>query len=344
MIEKLKPESRADYDEFLQGNAQANYCLDPAWLEVFKECYGKEAFVLLWRDAATGKVTGAAPGCYLQSPLFGRHLVGMPYLDYGGPVASDPAVQGALIEAMKSHAAEKNSQLELRCLDPLGYLNAPPNIKVAMMLALPSEGSDAYWKKLDAKVRNQVRKAEKSAVTITWGREDKLDEFYRVFCINMRDLGSPVHSKALFASVLKHFPRAQIGNAHREGRCIGGLFRILWKDTLVIPWASTLKEERVHSANNALYWESIRFAFEEKCRRVDFGRSSKEEGTYRFKKQWLAEESPLYWYQFDAQGALRGEVRHAASGKLGLMKNVWSRLPLPIANFAGPRLRGGISA
>src|SRR2546423_11556021 len=37
--------------------------------------------------------------------------------------------------------------------------------------------ADAYWKSLDAKVRNQVRKAEKSGVTVLWGREERLDEF-----------------------------------------------------------------------------------------------------------------------------------------------------------------------
>jgi hypothetical protein len=208
----------------------------------------------------------------------------------------------------------------------------------------PGDGADAYWKSLDAKVRNQVRKAEKSGVTVRWGREDRLDEFYEVFCVNMRDLGSPTHAKAFFEAVLRHFPGASIGTAHREGKCIGGLFRILWKDELVIPWASTLKEERVHCPNNALYWEAIRYAFDQGCARVDFGRSSKGEGTYRFKQQWLARESNLYRYQFDDKGHFLEQAWHVSQGKLGWTRNVWAKLPLKLANTLGPMLRGSISA
>jgi serine/alanine adding enzyme len=212
-----------------------------------------------------------------------------------------------------------------------------------MMLATGSGDADAYWKSLDAKVRNQVRKAEKSEVKVVWGKAEKLDEFYSVFAVNMRDLGSPVHARALFANVLLRFPGAEIGIAYRAGRCIGGLVRILWKRTLAIPWASTLKEERTYSPNNALYWESIRFAFQSGCERVDFGRSSKGEGTYKFKRQWEAEEGPLYWYPFDAQGRPK-PVEHLASGKLKMAADIWSRFPLPLANRLGPLIRGKLPA
>jgi len=340
----LQERTKASYEAFLDGCAKANYCHDPAWPAVFREAYGKKGFILLWRDPANGNIGGAAPACEVSSLLFGRNLVCMPFLDYGGIAAPDPEVESQLRKALLAEASARRADLEIRCFEPLAGLDQTPNVKVAMMLSLGAEGTDAYWKSLDAKVRNQVRKAEKSSVTVRWGRDEYLDDFYRVFCVNMRDLGSPTHSKAFFKSVLKHFPGAEVGAAYREGRCIGGLFRILWRGTLVIPWASTLKEERVHCPNNALYWESIRHAFERGCRSVDFGRSSRDEGTYRFKKQWLAAESPLHWYQFDVSGAARKEVRHAASGKLGLMKNVWAKLPLAVANVAGPILRGKISA
>jgi FemAB-related protein (PEP-CTERM system-associated) len=344
VIEKFQERSSTSYASFLDGCPKANYCHDPAWLTVFREAYGKEGFILLWRDPADGSIQGSAPACSLNSLLFGRSLVCLPFLDYGGIAARDPKVEERLREALLVEASARRSTLEIRCLEPLAGLDQAPNVKVAMTLPLGEAGADAYWKSLDAKVRNQVRKAEKSAVTVKWGREAYLDDFYRVFCVNMRDLGSPTHSKAFFKSVLEHFPGAEVGAAYREGRCIGGLFRILWRGTLAIPWASTLKEERVHCPNNALYWESIRHAFEQGCRLVDFGRSSRDEGTYRFKKQWLAAESPLHWYQFDVKGEALKEVRHASAGKLGMMKSVWARLPLGVANFAGPMLRGNISA
>jgi hypothetical protein len=403
--------------EFLKRSSKANYCHDPAWLDVIAEAYGKEAFAFVRTDPVTGRMRGYAPACHLASAAFGRELVALPYLDYGGILAEDDESEDLLRDKLLSEAVRGKAQLEIRSRYPLVGLPVPQDGKVCMILPLreetaepdwtpvegeplgaeqpwlsesddwsdwsdwdgsipvdaatypvkkarnghgdnniagkpapvrpdpaPGEGADAYWKSLDAKVRNQVRKAEKSGVTVRWGREERLDEFYEVFCVNMRDLGSPTHAKAFFAAVLKHFPGASIGTAHREGKCIGGLFRILWKDELVIPWASTLKEERIFCPNNALYWEAIQYAFERDCARVDFGRSTRDEGTYRFKQQWQARESNLYRYQFDDKGHFLERNWHVSQGKLGWTRNVWAKLPLKLANALGPMLRGSISA
>jgi hypothetical protein len=365
MIRLYDPGLEQACREFLESCPQANYCHDPAWAEVIREAYGKEAMVFVRTDPATGGVKGLAPACFLASAAFGKQLVCLPYLDYGGILARDAETEDLLRDKLVVEAQARHAELEIRSREPLCGLPAPQDEKVSMILSLDGEGmlseggdwigvpldgplapldADAYWKGLDAKVRNQVRKAEKSGVTVVWGREERLDDFYDVFCVNMRDLGSPTHAREFFQAVLRHFPGAEIGTAHREGKCIGGLFRILWKDELAIPWASTLKDERVHCPNNALYWESIRFAFEQGCRRVDFGRSTRDEGTYRFKKQWQVRELPLYRYQFDEKGHFREQSWHVAKGKLGWTRNVWAKLPLKLANSLGPMLRGSISA
>lgn len=392
MIRLYDPGLREACREFLDHCPKADYGHDPAWADVIKEAYGKDAFVFVRTDPVDGRVRGIAPGCHLDSAAFGRHLVCLPYLDYGGILADDPETEDLLRDKLLAEARIHREELEIRSRRPLCGLPAPRDEKVTMILPLraeedadegedwkpvadepwmegvpdwaadayPSESQpvrpvkaaaerpagdvETYWKGLDAKVRNQVRKAEKSGVTVKWGREERLNDFYEVFCVNMRDLGSPTHAKAFFEAVLRHFPGASIGTAHREGRCIGGLFRILWKDELVIPWASTLKEERTHCPNNALYWEAIKFAFEKECKLVDFGRSTREEGTWRFKKQWQAREGSLYRYQFDDKGHFREQSWHVTQGKLGWTRNVWAKLPLSVANSLGPMLRGSISA
>jgi hypothetical protein len=368
MIRHFEPGLEEACAAFLEQSPHADYCHDPAWIRVIRDAYDKEAHLLVRTDADTGAVLGMAPYGYLSSAAFGRNLVCLPYLDYGGMLAPDSETQDLIRDKLLAEALARRAKLEIRSRTPLCGLPAPQDEKVSMILEImegeigSAEGdwrgipegaahgpggaaaADAYWKTLDAKVRNQVRKAEKAGVTVKWGREDRLDEFYEVFCVNMRDLGSPTHARRFFEAVLRHFPGAGIGTAHRDGKCIGGLFRILWKDELAIPWASTLKEERIHCPNNALYWESIRFAFVQGCRRVDFGRSTRGEGTYKFKKQWLARELPLYRYQFDEKGRFLEQAWHISQGKLGWTRNLWARLPLMLANSLGPMLRGSISA
>src|SRR5207302_1810373 len=77
--------------------------------------------------------------------------------------------------------------------------------KVHMRLNLPGD-TCGLWKDLDAKVRNQVRKGEKNGLTVSWGGSESLGDFYTVFSRNMRDLGTPVYGRRLFAAILEQFP------------------------------------------------------------------------------------------------------------------------------------------
>ena len=87
-----------------------------------------------------------------------------------------------------------------------------------------------------------------------------------------------------------------------------------------------------------LYWETIRTACLEGFRRFDFGRSSRGSGTYRFKRQWGAVESPLFWYTIPIHGRVRpvspDEGRIAA-----YLTSAWRHLPLTVTRGVGPRIR-----
>ncbi len=287
---------------------------------------------------------GVAPYIRLGNSWSKGGLTSLPFLDYGGVAADTAESETVLLEALRAEARRFRLPLEIRCRQPLLTMPPPANEKVAMFLPLNGHDEKSYWAALDAKVRNQVRKAEKSGVTLKAGKEELLDDFYRVFCVNMRDLGSPVHGRQLFAAVLAHFPKAEIVNAYLDGKCIGGLVALYWKDEAIIPWASTLLAYRTYCPNNALYWDVLRRALNARLARVDFGRSTRVAGTYRFKKQWLAEEAPLCWYPFDASGKPRSEVAHLSTGGLSWAAAVWSRLPLALANGLGPRLRRRLAA
>jgi serine/alanine adding enzyme len=354
-IKPLDAAEEEEYQEYVLSSPGGNYCHDIAWKRVFQETYGKEPAYWICRE--NGRITGAAPAFWLESLLFGRSLVSMPYLDYGGILHDTPEAGAELVETLKLAAASRRAALEIRQERPLAD-PAPPNHKVKMVLDLRGRREETYWKELDAKVRNQVRKAEKSGIAVRAGGEELLPEFYRVFCVNMRDLGSPVHPADLFRNVLRHLPGAEIVLADHGGYVVGGLVRIHWKDAMIIPWASTLRKYRALCPNNAIYWETLREAFHRGCASVDFGRSTKEAGTYKFKLQWLAKEEPLPWYAFSADALThraaggRGQEMPASvpapaeEGKLGVMglaAELWRKLPARYANWLGPRIRGAFS-
>ena len=77
----------------------------------------------------------------------------------------------------------------------------------------------------------------------------------------------------------------------------------------------------------------------------DFGRSTYQEGTYRFKKQWGAEPQLLAWQKFTPQGQIIMQAQgEGSSGKLReLIENTWRKLPLGLTIKVGATVRPYIS-
>ena len=59
------------------------------------------------------EVRGLLPLVFLKSPLFGRFLVGLPYLNYGGVISTDDETARLLID----RAVELAEQLDVRHLE-----------------------------------------------------------------------------------------------------------------------------------------------------------------------------------------------------------------------------------
>ena len=159
----------------------------------------------------------------------------------------------------------------------------------------------------------------------------------------MRDLGSPVHSRGFFDAIFGEFPEsAKLMLVRKEKHVIGGAVCLIFKDTMIVPWASSLREFFALCPNNLLYWEMIRWGCENGYRRFDFGRSSPDSGTYRFKKQWGAKDEPLHW-QCVSRQLSNGTSAQADSHKYRWVTKTWSRLPLSFTKLVGPLVRGQIS-
>jgi serine/alanine adding enzyme len=164
-----------------------------------------------------------------------------------------------------------------------------------MFLALAAD-IDSQWRAFNAKLRNQIRKAEKSGLQFVIGRLELLDRFYEVFAHNMGDLGTPVYGKSFFRNILEAFPdTATIFAVYHETKMIAAGIGSWFRNMLEIPWASSISDYKMLCPNNMLYWEAIRFAICNGFKRFDFGRSTPNEGIYNFKKQWGAQPLQLYW-------------------------------------------------
>ncbi|MCP3893946.1 MAG: GNAT family N-acetyltransferase, partial [Bacteroides sp.] len=105
-----------------------------------------------------------------------------------------------------------------------------------------------------------------------------------------------------------------------------------------IPWASTLKEYNRLNPNMLLYWNFLQFAADSGNTRFDFGRSTPDEGTYRFKAQWGALPQQLIWHNILLKKQ-RPPQNHSEKSYRKSVEQIWKRIPLSLANFVGPIVR-----
>ena len=328
---------RSDWDHFVDSCDAAEAYHPYEWRKVFERVFGHRCFYLLSRDDA-GNVNGVLPLVQLNSRIFGNFFVSIPCFNYCGTLTSSEAVRSELISAAWKLARESGaSHVELR---HRGRINAElpyRDDKVAMQLALP-ESSDELWQQFSSKLRAQIRRPTKDGATSEEGGVELLDDFYAVFSRNMRDLGTPVFPKDLFREMCDSFPDAtRIFIVRIDGKpCAAGI-TYGFRERLEIPSASSLREYNRSSVNMLLYWTVLQHAIRQGYRLFDFGRSTVNAGTYRFKKQWGAEPEQLHWHYCLPPGAKMPSL-NPQNAKFRLASKVWQRLPLGVANALGPRI------
>ena len=257
-----------------QGACQEH---DPRWLAVLRDALGHEPIVLIARQAEAGATPGGAsrsgpivgylPLALVKSRLFGRYLVSLPYLNRAGVVAGDAEVAAALIARAVELAKEHDTKyLELRHGSPVEHaaLGSRRADKFRMLLKLPP-GEEALMKAVGPKVRNLIRKGDKHNLSIRWGGADVLDDFYDIFAVNMRDLGTPVYSRRLFGQIVSQFAgEAELCVVDFEKKPVAGALLVhdpIRKVTQV-PSASALRDFNHTSANMWMYSKLLLKAME----------------------------------------------------------------------------------
>jgi FemAB-related protein (PEP-CTERM system-associated) len=324
----------AAWDEYVLRHPESRGPHLAGWKNVIEKTFGHTCYCLAAREGNVWR--GVLPLTHMRSRIFGSFLVSVPYLNYGGILASDGAARATLFEHAKELGKKLRVQhLELRHLSPQMTDIPTKQHKVAMVLALPNN-ADALFNGFKAKLRSQIRKPQKEGLLARLGQVDELENFYNVFAENMRDLGTPVYSKKFFANILAAFPRhAHFCTVYREQEAVASGLVFGFRDTLEIPWASALRKHNALAPNMLLYWSLLEFAVKQGYRYFDFGRCSPNEGTYKFKEQWGAQPTALYWQYWLSNGRALPDIS-PHNPKYQRAIALWQKLPLKLTRLIGP--------
>lgn len=331
---------RLAWNAYVESHPLATQYHRYEWLDIIRAAFGHEFLPLVVRRG--GQVSGVLPLVLVRSWLFGRFLVSLPFVNYGGILADSEDVERQLWEGAVEAARETGAaHLEARHPQPHPFATERRQHKATMILDL-EHSVDDQWQAFNAKLRNQIRKAERSGLSVRSAPPEELPRFYEVFARCMRDLGTPVYGRRFFAEILRAFPASsRIFLVESGTTAVAAGISLAHRDTVEVPWAGSLREYRSHCPNNLLYWTIISQSIGEGFRHFDFGRSTPGGGPYRFKEQWGARPVPLYW-EYWLPGPGKAPDLSPKNTRFRAAIEIWKRLPLPVTKWLGPAVVRGI--
>lgn len=331
-----------EWDAFLERTPGANFYQCHGWQDINRSQFGHETHYLIARNAADGEIGGVLPLVMLRSRLFGNILCSMPFVNFGGPCATDAGAIQALLERTASLCRELAADYtEMRVLEPADSQLPTTLHKVSMTIDLDAD-PDRIWQAFTTKHRTNIRRVYKDNIQVRHGGAELLDDFYRLLSLSWQRLGTPIYRKAYFAEILARFPdTTRIFIACQGDQPIATAFNGYYKDTVEGMWAGTSPEHQKLQPNYVLYWEMIKHACENGYRHFHLGRSSVDSNAEQFKKKWNAHAHQLYW-QYILNGRRELPELNVNNPKYQLAIAVWKKLPLPVTQWLGPFLARSI--
>ena len=282
------------WDGYVRKHVNASLFHMFGWRDAIHRAYGHRTYYLMLivgdrgGDVCTGgasargqpaeSICGVLPIVHLKHAIFGNCMVSLPFLDGGGILANcREAEECLLVEVIRLGQKTGAGTIELRherllesCEDTsMGALchihsRKPMQVatrsnKVRMLLNLP-ESSEMLVKTFKSKLRSQLNRTLKVGFISRIGGLELLEDFYKVFVVNMRDLGSPVHSvKWMEHSLIAFSEHSKIVVVYRLTEPVAAALVVGFGKVLRNPWASSLREYASLGPNMLLYLRMMSF-------------------------------------------------------------------------------------
>jgi FemAB-related protein (PEP-CTERM system-associated) len=305
-----------------------------AWKRVIEQAFGWRGFYLMAEE--NGECAGILPLVWLNSKLFGSLLCSVPFFSSAGLTADAPAArEGLLAEALRIARDVKAKYVELRHRGATKVPWPSKTNKVTLECDIfPT--AEENMQHLSTKMRTNVRRALKSGLEVQSGGKELLSDFYGVFSLKMRDLGTPVYSRRFFEAIFHHFPgESSICLIRHQGKTVAGGLLTGYKHTIEANWSAASPKAMNLRPNMFLFWQMLCTSGANGYRIFDFGRSTVGSGTYEFKQQWNTRVVPLYWNHWSVAGEEAMEL-NPDNPRYRAAIWTWQRLPVFFTKWIGP--------
>ncbi len=335
-IEVAGPAAEARWSAYVDKHPQTTYAHLWQWKSIFENtCHHRTFYLMAMRDF---RVCGVLPLVNQKSMLFGSFLTSMPFLNSGGILADDAEAEVALLQKAEELTRELGARyVQLRHREHYSLPLPALTHKVSPVKEVNAD-TDLMYQALDKKVRTDIRKARSYGLTAAPEGSQALDEFYQIYAGNMRRLGTPSYGMNLYREILRAFHDiAEIVVVRHEGTAVAASVLLCYRDSVEALWSSSRADYLHMKPNMVLYWENLCLTARLGYKYFDFGRSTRDSGTHKFKQQWGTKDVKLHWGQWPSPQGNVAELS-PANPKYHAAIQVWKHLPLLFTRTVGPYL------
>lgn len=336
--EILNPLNDPEWDARLTPFAGRSSFYSRGWAMVLHEAYGYEPHYFAFKKE--GVLCGILPMMEIRSALTGVRGVSLPFSDFCPPLLDSDIDTDFVLAVLFDHSRKqgwkevefRGGELPIQVVEPSGWY-------YRHRLTIP-ESDDAFCTQLKHSTRSNIRKAQKSGLTVVRGHSEELmDEFVRMNVLTRKRHGLPPQPRSFFRKVHEHIIATKQGSIFvvRNGEeSLSSLLCFECGETAFLKYAATRGSSLELRPNNILIWEIVRLYREEGLRILDFGRTDpNNEGLRRFKRGWGLEESVISYFRCDPERR-RSVTRHIYSSDL--LNKVFRLLPSPVLRLIGRML------
>jgi CelD/BcsL family acetyltransferase involved in cellulose biosynthesis len=246
---------------------------------------------------ASGNIRAGLPLVEVQTPLWGKRWVALPFTDHCSALGDDSALEPLIVSIAADAIAHGIGRVDMRAAPPAGTALPSRQVAVRHTLELAAD-SGAVQAGVSSMHQRNVRKAVRAGVEITRGNSARdVEIFYQLHQMTRRRHGVPIQPRRFFRLLGERVIAPGHGfvlTAWVAGAPIASAVFLAWNGVLIYKYGASDERSWEHRPNNLLMWTAMKWGCDNGYRSFDFGRSDLEDAGLRaFKSGWGAAEEPL---------------------------------------------------
>lgn len=323
------------WDRFIQTHPQASIYHHSLWEKVIQKSFGYDPMYFILEDEKN-EIIGGMPAFFVKSWMTGKRLVSLSFSDYCDFLVQSDEDKCALVKAMVETAKKNgasNIVISLRSddsiMEQLGFKKTEVYKNHVLNISEPLEVIKE--KRIDKSCRYDIRKAERSGITLVFGEDEKdLKVYYELYVGTRKHHGLPPLPYAFFRNLRENLANSKmlwLILAVEKSRAIAGILVVRFGKTIYALSNASNRNYLDRRPNHLLWWKTIEIGHQKGMNYLDFGRTTIDNtGLLAFKRKWGTTEYNITNFTVDQEEIGNLDLRRA-NFKKGFVNKVCKVLP-----------------